>query len=81
MQSKVQKWGNSLAVRIPKIFAEEVGLADDTPIELRLERGGLVIEPLAAYVPSLDALLDDVTPENVHGEVDRPGRSQGSEAW
>ena len=35
MKTKVQRWGNSLAVRIPKTLAEEVGLTDDSPIEMR----------------------------------------------
>jgi antitoxin MazE len=80
MKSKIQKWGNSLAVRIPKTFAEEVGLSDDTPIEMRLVKGGLVIEPLAEYVPSLETLLSRVTDENKHDEVEW-GPAVGQELW
>ncbi len=80
MRTKVQRWGNSLAVRIPKIFAEEVGLKDDSPVELRLEKGGLVLEPSASWAPSLDELLEGVTEENRHAEVDT-GPPQGKEVW
>ncbi|HEY5541152.1 MAG TPA: AbrB/MazE/SpoVT family DNA-binding domain-containing protein [Coriobacteriia bacterium] len=80
MKSKVQRWGNSLAVRIPKSFAEEVGLTDESPIELRLAKGGLLIEPAATWVPTLDDLLGSVDDSNLHDEVNT-GLAQGSEVW
>lgn len=80
MRTKVQRWGNSLAVRIPKTFAEEVGLKDDSSVEMRLFKGGLLVEPSSEWTPSLDELLADVTESNLHGEVDT-GPAQGSEAW
>jgi antitoxin MazE len=80
VKSKVQRWGNSLAVRIPKAFAEEVGLTDNSSIEMRLVKGGLLVEPSSTWTPSLDELLDGVTDSNLHDEVDS-GPAQGSEAW
>jgi antitoxin MazE len=80
VKSKVQRWGNSLAVRIPKTFAEEVGLKDNSPIELRLFKGGLLLEPSSTWAPSLEDLLDGVTDDNLHGEVDT-GPAQGAEVW
>jgi len=80
VKSKVQRWGNSLAVRIPKTFAEEVGLKDNSPIELRLFKGGLLLEPSSTWAPSLADLLDGVTDDNLHGEVDT-GPAQGAEVW
>lgn len=80
MRTKVQRWGNSLAVRIPKSFAEEVGLTDDSDIEMRLERGGLLLEPASSWSVRLDGLLADVTEDNRHGEADS-GKPQGLEAW
>lgn len=80
MKARVQKWGNSLAVRIPKVFAEEVGLADDSTIEMRLHKGGLLIEPSSTWAPSLDELLSQVTTENRHEETDA-GPAQGVEVW
>jgi antitoxin MazE len=80
MQSKIQKWGNSLALRIPKSFANEIGLVDDAPIEISLVDGKLIIMPLLQQVYSLDELLSRVTEENIHDEQDT-GVAQGSEAW
>ena len=80
MKTKVQRWGNSLAVRIPKSFAEEVGLKDDSAVEMRLVKGGLLVQPSFTWAPTLDELLDGVTESNLHGEVDT-GPAQGSEAW
>ncbi|KAF0208129.1 MAG: hypothetical protein FD171_1286 [Actinobacteria bacterium] len=80
MKTKVQKWGNSLAVRIPKTFAEEVGLKDDSSIEMRLVKGGLLLEPTSEWTPSLDEMLATVTDSNLHDEVET-GPAQGSEAW
>lgn len=80
MKTKVQKWGNSLAVRIPKTFAEEVGLKDDSSIEMRLVKGGLLLEPTSEWTPSLDEMLATVTDSNLHDELDS-GPAQGSEAW
>ncbi|NTW29223.1 MAG: AbrB/MazE/SpoVT family DNA-binding domain-containing protein [Coriobacteriia bacterium] len=80
MKTKVQRWGNSLAVRIPKTFAEEVGLKEDSSVEMRLVKGGLLVEPSSIWSPSLDELLDGVTEDNLHDEVDT-GPAQASEAW
>jgi len=80
VNTKVQRWGNSLAVRIPKSFAEEVGLMDGSPVEMRLVDGGLLIEPASARPLSLEELLDRVTEANLHAEVST-GLAQGSEAW
>lgn len=80
MQSRVQKWGNSLALRIPKSFAIEIGLADETPVEISLVEGKLVIAPLPTPSYSLDDLLAGITSENLHHEQDS-GAAQGNEAW
>jgi antitoxin MazE len=80
VKTRVQRWGNSLAVRIPKSFAEEVGLMDGSPVEMRLVEGALLVEPAAAQPPCLDELLDGITSANLHAEVDS-GPAQGSEVW
>ncbi|MFA5843341.1 MAG: AbrB/MazE/SpoVT family DNA-binding domain-containing protein [Coriobacteriia bacterium] len=80
MKTKIQRWGNSLAVRIPKTFAEEVGLDDGSSVEMRMVKGGLLVEPSAVWAPSLDELLEGITESNRHDEVDT-GPAQGSEAW
>lgn len=80
MRAKVQRWGNSLAVRIPKSFADEVGLSAGAAVEMRLVEHGLLVEPVPVAAPNLEELLARVTAENLHGEVD-VGPPQGSEAW
>jgi len=80
MKTRVQRWGNSLAVRIPKSFAEEVGLEDNSPVDLRLSQGRLVLEPSSPPAPSLDQLLRKVRKSNLHTEVNT-GPAQGREAW
>ncbi len=79
MKTKVQKWGNSLALRIPKSFVAETRLEPDTEVDLSLVGGALVITPIEADY-SLAGLLEGVTEENTHAEVDTGG-SVGNEAW
>jgi antitoxin MazE len=80
MKTQVQKWGNSLALRIPKAFAADLGLAQDTPVELSLEDGNLVIRPSSTQRYELSSLLTHVTEANVHGEQSY-GDAVGSEEW
>ncbi|MBA3311846.1 MAG: AbrB/MazE/SpoVT family DNA-binding domain-containing protein [Planctomycetaceae bacterium] len=80
MKTQVQKWGNSLAVRIPKAFADETGLQQETPVEMTVEEGGLVVRPVRGPQVSLADLLEKVTPDNLHGEVDF-GPAVGREIW
>ena len=77
MTSRVQKWGNGLALRIPKPLAAEVGLKDNSPVELTLCEGKLIITPSAGPAASLDDLLAKMTKKNLHGEVSTgPARGQ-----
>jgi antitoxin MazE len=76
---RVQRWGNSLAVRIPKAFAKQVGLEDGSPVELAVVGDHLVVEPAQPSL-QLDDLLAGVTEENIHQEIDT-GASVGNEAW
>jgi antitoxin MazE len=79
MRTTIQRWGNSLALRIPKTLAEDTKLAAGSAVELSLSRGALILRPVGgAY--SLDTLLAEVTPENLHGAIDT-GPPLGREAW
>jgi antitoxin MazE len=80
MRARVQRWGNSLALRIPKAFATETALESGSEVELTLDEGRLIVTPLASPTYELGALLAQVTPENLHDEVDT-GSSVGDEAW
>ncbi|MGB9594526.1 MAG: AbrB/MazE/SpoVT family DNA-binding domain-containing protein [Anaerolineae bacterium] len=80
METSVKKWGNSLALRIPKPLAEEIGLEEDSSVWLSVEEGRLVIVPVPGTRYSLKALLDQITADNVHAEV-TTGKAVGGEAW
>lgn len=80
MHTKVQKWGNSLAVRIPKSFAAEIGIEQDSDVELSLHDGKLVLVPIAPQPLTLQALLQAVTDQNLHAEV-VTGTTLGNEGW
>ncbi len=79
MKTKVRRWGNSLALRIPKPFAIEADLDDGEVVNISLEDGKIIIEkPTSSY--SLEGLLDGVTSENTHAEIDL-GNPMGNEVW
>ncbi|MFO0911841.1 MAG: AbrB/MazE/SpoVT family DNA-binding domain-containing protein [Pirellulales bacterium] len=80
MRARVQKWGNSLALRIPKSFAVEVGLAEDAAVDLSVRDGCLVVEVEKDEPLSLKDLLAGVTDENLHGEWSG-GPAAGREVW
>ncbi len=80
MRTRVRKWGNSLALRIPRAFAAEAGLEQDMPVEVSLVEGTLVVAPVTDPVFTLEQLLAGVTEENLHREVDT-GPPVGNEAW
>ncbi len=80
MRTRVQKWGNSLALRIPKSFAIEAGIQRETPVEVTLTDGKVVITPINKPELTLEQLLAQITPENVHHEVDT-GAVVGNETW
>ena len=78
MKGTVQRWGNSLAIRIPRAYARDLTVDDGSEVELRIDGHSLVVTP--STTPSLEALLAAVTSENLPAEVDT-GPGQGREAW
>ena len=80
MITKIQKWGNSLGVRIPKSLAEDAQVEEGASVELTVENGCLMILPIKRNALDLNALLEEVTPDNLHGEVD-VGPAVGGEDW
>jgi antitoxin MazE len=79
MQTRIQKWGNSLAVRIPKALAEETLLKEDSTVDLTVEAGVLCVTPRRRKI-TLRSLLDGITKDNLHHEVST-GDRMGNEAW
>ena len=79
MNTQVGKWGNSLAVRIPGIYAKELALEEGVELEVTQFNDGLLLRP-RKHSYTLDELLEQITPENIHGETDW-GSAVGGEAW
>ncbi|MFT5087648.1 MAG: antitoxin MazE [Planctomycetota bacterium] len=80
MRAQVQKWGNSLALRIPRSFAAETAIEQGSEVEFSLEEGRLIMTPVEKTTYSLDTLLAGITKDNLHDEVDT-GTSVGKEIW
>jgi antitoxin MazE len=80
MQVRVQKWGNSLAVRIPKPLAEDAEVKEGTVLNLAVSEGTVVATPVQKRNWSLKQLLARVSKKNLHAEVDF-GPSVGREIW
>ena len=79
MNTRVQKWGNSLALRIPHAFARDARIEQGSEVDISLENGKLVIAPVPETRVTLSSLLEGVTPENRHDAVDA-GPAMGNEA-
>jgi antitoxin MazE len=80
MKTTVKKWGNSAAVRIPASVMEAMRIDLDEVVEIREEKGRIVIEPLRQKTYVLDELLKGITAKNLHETVDF-GHPQGKEVW
>ena len=81
MRARVQRWGNSLALRIPHAFGRELNLRPDSNVDVTIDSGRLILVPIEdSAVPTLSALLDLVTDENRHTEVET-GQPVGNETW
>ncbi len=80
MITKVQKWGNSLALRIPKAFADTAKIDNDSVVDVSFVDGQIVIKPIIPEKMTLEQLLSGVTENNIHREIDT-GDAVGSEAW
>jgi antitoxin MazE len=80
MQTKVQKWGNSLGLRIPRSFAAEARVGEGSTVDLSVENGSLMVRPVRARKYSLSALLRKVKRGHLHREV-VTGHPVGRETW
>jgi len=80
MQTKIKKWGNSLALRIPKSFALNANLRQDELVDISIDKEKIVITPIGKKEYSLNELLEGVSEDNLHGEFDT-GVPVGKEIW
>ncbi len=80
MKTTAQKWGNSLAIRVPKSVAIQVGLKAQDDLGIEVQDGNVVLKPQLRRVYHLDDLVNRITPKNLHTEIDT-GAPVGREIW
>jgi antitoxin MazE len=80
MKTEIQRWGNSLAIRIPRPFAQETHLEHGSPVDLSLDSGRLIIVPVRPREYELEDFISQISDANIHETVDS-GVSVGSEVW
>jgi antitoxin MazE len=80
MKAIVKKWGNSAAVRIPAALMDDMQLHLDETVDVRVEKGRIVIEPMRQTRYDLKELLKGITSKNRHEAVEF-GSQEGQEVW
>jgi len=80
MQVRVQKWGNSLALRIPESFARQIKIEQGSYVDLSTVEGKLIAIPIEEQEYSLEQLIAGITDQNIHAEFDT-GKAAGKEIW
>jgi antitoxin MazE len=80
MNATIQKWGNSLALRIPQAVARDTHLENGSVVSLAVRQGKVVVEPARKTKYRLDDLLKGVSKKNIHASVDA-GPAVGREVW
>ncbi len=79
MKATIQKWGNSLAIRIPKNITKDTRLSEGSNIDIMVENGNIVLSPRRKEY-SLKELLKNITIKNIHSEIPT-GDQTGGEIW
>ena len=79
MKTTIRRWGNDAAIRIPAALMQQVNLRIGQEVDIRVEGGGIVLAPVR-QPRDLASLVDGITADNLHGEVD-VGPAVGREAW
>jgi antitoxin MazE len=77
MQTQIQKWGNSLGLRIPMQIAKQLELHQGSPVLLEIEDDRIIIQSLKY---DLDTMLKDITPTNQHHQ-NLDDAQRGNEEW
>jgi antitoxin MazE len=78
MRAVVKKWGNSASIRIPSNVLKAAKIEINDPVDIREEQGRIVVEPLRKTAYDLADLIEGITRDNLHDEVDF-GRPVGKE--
>lgn len=78
MRTHIQKWGNSLALRIPVQLSRHLHLEPGSTVDISLKGNHLLISPQRN---TLQQLVSQITPDNIHGEVFEEDSPKGYEVW
>jgi antitoxin MazE len=78
MKVQVQKWGNSLALRIPKSCAVETNIENGSTVDIAVQKGAIIVKPVVEEKNTLEEMLANITEENLHTEIDF-GKAEGRE--
>jgi len=80
METKIQKWGNSLGVRLPKNITQNKSLKDGSRVLVSESDNKIIIESIVDETQSLSGMLKKITDNNIHKETEW-GASKGNEVW
>ena len=80
MRTRIQKWGNSLGLRIPKSVADEIGVGEGCEVDLTVQGKRLIVKRARQPKLRLADLLRDVSAHNLHEGIDTGG-PVGKEIW
>ena len=80
MVIRIQKWGNSLGLRIPSSFAKDAGIGEGCAVDISLDGKRLVIQAVGPSRYKLDDLISGIRKDNLHDEIPT-GDRVGREAW
>lgn len=78
MKTVLQKWGNSLALRIPRSVVAEIAVGAGQAVNVRVNKGRIVVEPVTRKRYELSDLISAMTAKNRHAEANS-GASRGRE--
>jgi len=80
MTATLHRWGNSIGLRLPKPLLEQLGLGEGSQVDIRVERGRLVVEPHRPKRLTLQDIIKGFGPDDQPGEVGW-GKPVGKEVW
>jgi antitoxin MazE len=80
MKTTVKQWGNRVVERIPGSLMHSMLLHVEDIVDMRVEKGRIVIEPMRQNTYDLNVLLKGVTSKNRHEAVEF-GSPEGQEVW
>jgi antitoxin MazE len=77
---QIKRWGNSLALRIPKAILTQLGIKEDDELKMNITDNSLVLTPIIKKEYSLSEMLSQISDDNLHDEADF-GQPAGNEVW